>query len=264
MIVTIKRYFNAYKYLSLILFFGLYSCAEEGEVKPNIDDKLPSDKLEKYYSYLKETGLKESEFAYNEAAQAFIIGGDVVMPLTHIDAYLEGGKNPSKVAKEAQKRTQYLVNSRQGRDIRVYIHPNVPAGWRKATVSAMKEWTNVEDCFISFREVSSSNDYDVLVSVEPTSTFDENTVAYAFYPYNGYAGNWVKINPKFNNYSASYKKNTMGHELGHTIGLAHPSDDTGIYIEGTPYMDDNSIMYSWVDRNFRLTDGDRKAVQILY
>jgi hypothetical protein len=65
-------------------------------------------------------------------------------------------------------------------------------------------------------------------------------------------------------FSHQRKVSSAAHALGHTIGLLHTNQTQGIFIPATPTSDPGSVMHSVNSPFTGLTQGDIRAVQVLY
>jgi len=125
-------------------------------------------------------------------------------------------------------RSNYLVT--QITTIPILLH-NVSSDWRNAVIAAANEWNNLNGS-IRF-SVNSNPNHSTTVGINLQHyNYGSNMghiIASAFHPTSsGYPGNMMYINDDYNGVlTASDKKFTMVHELGHAIGFEHTDGNHG-------------------------------------
>lgn len=100
------------------------------------------------------------------------------------------------------------------------------------------------------------------VDSDPSNDNNPGPVGLAYLSSNGAAGGLISLNNNAGN--ASYFKSSVMHELGHTLGFRHTMTWDGHHIHGTSGRDDLSIMRPTAQTTGEFTDGDRKALKIIY
>ncbi len=155
------------------------------------------------------------------------------------------------------------------------IYSNVTDDWKQAIREAANQW-NQTGGRITFLESNAictgfpcnkGMPYGTPLAHVKIGMFNEptSTVAMADLPTVNVPGKYIKINVNHNNLSSSVKLNAMVHEMGHIIGYAHTDNPTiGFHIEGTPYEDDASVMYSIVHSWLGFSTWDIIAHQTIY
>lgn len=143
------------------------------------------------------------------------------------------------------------VNDNYINNIKVAFKENVNDKWKKATIEAIKEWKSIPGCKIKFT-TNFTGTADVLVCLASSFniSMDQYTLAKAELPKNGIPGKYVFINDKSQNYDYSTEsscKETIAHELGHTLGFKHTDwsateTNSLIAIPNTSKSDAGSIM----------------------
>lgn len=131
-------------------------------------------------------------------------------------------------------------------------------GKKKTTVT-----TYTTNTTTSYTTTTSTVPVDVLV----TAYYDggTSTVAYAYMPdYYGNPGQSVNINTYYDILSSAQKIFALTHELGHTIGFNHTDGTYGTIVPGTPEVDPNSVMNSFVLPWAGFTYYDQVAVKTVY
>jgi hypothetical protein len=243
----------------LLLTFSigfLLSCSEQEKVAP-VNSQTPDvDQLTSFLAT--STGFKEDQIVYDATKNEFVIDDDILITAEDAQQRL----NASKGGKTAHWRGSYIIASAYVNNVDFFISADVPAVWKTATREAISNWNAINGTRLFLREVTTRSAADVTVTL---GYEDANWIARAYLPTsNGRPGNNITINTKYNTMSASNKEFAITHEMGHNLGLLHTNQTSGVFINGTPTSDANSVMNSFVLPWNGFTAGDIRAVQILY
>lgn len=255
-----KNYLSKVGLLGCILLLSsiVSSCKKETPAaQPKAEDEMAQS-----IAYFVKKGFKAENIVYKDGN--FILDTDIMISREEVAARI---KNESSGAPQTeQRRNTYIIQPPYHTNIRLYIEPTVTAQWKTAVQGAIANWNNIPgqgttiELGMSISTVASASDTRVFMGYE-----NANWIARAYLPSsNGRPGVSVEINSKYNNMSASEKLFAITHELGHTIGFYHTNQSSGIHIPGTPTVDANSVMNSFVLPWNGFTSGDALATSILY
>jgi hypothetical protein len=235
------------------------------------------------------TGAPLTAVQYNAANKSFIVASDAMISLEDaLKRFPETADVKPSSSGSDQRVYTYTVSRTNASNIAFYVDGTVPAAWVSALDQAIANWNSTNSLVFMNRVTSGTTTtttggngngkgkkggttttttttptYNVLV----TTTYDANTsmIAQAYYPeYTGTAGKQVTINTYYNSLSTAQKIFAMTHELGHTIGLTHTDQTYGNLIPGTPEVDANSVMNSFVLSWVGFTPYDITAVTTVY
>ena len=237
------------------------------------------------------TGAPLTAVQYNAASKSFIVASDAMISLEDaIKRFPETTDVKPSSSGSDQRVYTYTVSRTNASNIAFYVDATVPAAWVSALDQAIANWNSTNSLVFMKRVTSGTTTtttggngngngkgkkggttttstttptYNVLV----TTTYDANTsmIAQAYYPeYTGTAGKQVTINTYYNSLSTAQKIFAVTHELGHTIGLTHTDQTYGNLIPGTPEVDANSVMNSFVLSWVGFTPYDITAVKTVY
>lgn len=176
-----------------------------------------------------------------------------------------------------QGRVPYLMYQSNVRNIRVFIDNSVSRSgsdnWSGAIRQAMSILSNVSNSNVYMYQVY-NRDYADIVVRSDYGSLGNNTIAYAWFPNNGRAGNLIRINLDYsNNRSMTYnqKLHNMVHEFGHTLGFRHTNwrsrgENNVVHVQGTPDYDSWSVMNAGTaNRNYTgLSYYDKVMISSLY
>ena len=253
--------FNAPLMLSMLFFTGIFfSCDKDDASQVVPDEEASLESNEELIKFLESTDFEGKNIVFEDGI--FVIDGDILISKEEVELYATQTKPSAGNEKTDHWRSYYLVSNNYVSNITVYIESSVPSSWKTATRNAMSQWNAINGTRLYFSETSNRN--AALIRVN-TGYSNQNWVAQAYLPfYNGRPGNLMTINTRYNSLSSGMKLFTMVHEMGHTFGFYHTDQSQGIFIPGTPSVDANSVMNSYVLPWNGFTNGDIDAVQIMY
>jgi hypothetical protein len=252
-------------FFAAIAFFAVSSCTKEQDV----ESFSSNSDVKSMLTVLKESGVNLDKVVVNEKLKCFIIEGDIAIDfksIPEIKACLL--KKSSDTKKAYQYPNPYYATLSAVSTIDIYVDPSVGVnGWSSAVQSAVDAWNSISpNCAVQMTLTTNSSLADMKIS-----TFFENsgTVALGNGCLNGEVGKFININTNYNTLDASTKINTIVHELGHTIGLAHTNGQsnfsTPILVEGTSsYNDPNAVMYPYIHSWYGFSVDEIKALKTLY
>lgn len=245
----------AVAFILTIFALMLSSCEQDKEPAPVQHKQGTSEQL----SFLVNSGFDAEEIRLEDGI--FIIDDDILISQTDVDGYIAREKESGQGRTE-HYRGPYLVSDNHVTNIRFYISSSVPSSWATAIRGAINQWNAVNGTKLYMSESTSSSSAHTVIN---TSYSSQNWVARAYLPsYNRRPGHTMTINTRYNGLSSGYKLFTIVHEMGHVFGLYHSDQKQGTFIQGTPTTDPNSVMNSYVLPWNGFTQGDIRAVQILY
>ncbi|MBW8687819.1 M57 family metalloprotease [Chitinophaga rhizophila] len=241
-------------FLFLALSVFLFACSKEKavtEVQPE------SDKL---VSYLETLGFKKENVQLK--GDTYIIDGDVLITKAELAKRAAAADKSDGSPDTEHWRGTYIISNTYNSNVRLYIDPAVPAAWRTAIQGAVANWNAINGTRLGMSIVTSQANSDTRVFMGFESA---SWIARAYLPSsNRRPGVSIEINSNYNSLAASQKLFAITHELGHTIGFYHTNQNQGVFIQGTPSVDANSVMNSFVLPWNGFTAGDVLATQILY
>lgn len=253
---TQSIYLRKIQFLFLALSMFLFACSKDNVTA----DANADDKTEKLVSYLETQGFKKDKIVLK--GDQFILDGDVVISKEDVEKRLANDANPDRIPYGEHWRGMYLVSNTYNTNVRLYIDPAVPSAWRTAIQGAVNNWNAVNGTRLGMSIINSPSGVYTRIFMGFESA---SWIARAYLPAsNGRPGVSVEINSNYNSLAASQKLFAITHELGHTIGFYHTNQTSGIFITGTPSVDANSVMNSFVLPWNGFTAGDVLATQILY
>lgn len=248
------KYLN---YLIVIALLAIFSCEKE---PVELEDS--SINFKKMLNYLATTGIDPGEIEIE--GEAFMIDGDIEITFAMVEEMMAEGN--LKSAEQYKYPSPYYCSQNNVKNVSVFIKSGVPSGWRNNTINAMNAWNGLSGTKIRFTTASSQSSANIVVK----SQYSNDTwVAKANPPRNGNVNSTITVNTKYNHYNGSKKKNTMAHELGHTIGFAHTNGKSNFctpkHIQGTKTgQESNSVMYRYTHSWKGFTNNDKLAAQIVY
>ena len=250
-----ERYVRFISNLCLILAIVFSSCQQDDEIAPTRNE-VPT---EEQINFLINSGFERDEIRLEDGI--FIIDEDILISQDDVNGYIAREKGSSQGRSEHYRGT-YLVSDAYVTNIKFYISSSVPSSWVTAIRGAINQWNAVNGTKLYMSEVSSSSPANTVIN---TAYSSQNWVAQAYLPsYTRRPGHTMTINTRFNYLNSGYKLFTIVHEMGHIFGLYHTDQRQGIFIQGTPTTDANSVMNSYVLPWNGFTSGDVRAVQIIY
>lgn len=262
-------------FFSFISFMVLFSSCQKESTMENPIDKPTQQQLEflaTTFGYDKETiGFDENYFYCDK---------DVIFPRK--DFWKEYGETPAlpdSLKNLAKPRWHYangpyLVSCGV---IPVHVDRNIPYVWRVAISQAINEWNNLRGC-VQFKYYRTNRYTYNGINVSYASLYYKDAIAWAARPRsNNYAGNEILLNYELNyktkrGLNASKRKQTMVHELGHTIGFDHTDNPyywNSWWISGASrycnYADPGSVMRGSGAVNWNgFSSCDKKVFHYLY
>lgn len=282
-----QNHFKAFAGISILLAaFFMQSCKK---ADLPAEEQYSTDQIEQLRSYVAgSTGVSLDKIVYLASKQAFVVDKDGFISVKDANARYQQKEKagvPSTTNSTSQRRYDYLVASGKT-NITFYADATVPSEWLSTLDQAIANWNSTNSAIQMSRVTgtttttttggkgrlkkgsttttsTSTPSYNVLV----TTLYDANTsmIAQAYYPdYYGSAGKEVDINTYYNSLSTSNKVFAMTHELGHIVGLSHTDGGVGALIPGTPDVDANSVMNSFVLPWNGFTTWDVTAITTLY
>jgi hypothetical protein len=253
---TQKIYLRKIYFLLLALPVFLFACTKDNATT----DAKAEDNTEKLVSYLETQGFKKDKIVLK--GDQFILDGDVLISKEEVERRVANDANPSRIPSGEHWRGLYLISNTYNTNVRLYIDPAVPTAWRTAIQGAVNNWNAVNGTRLGMSIITSASGVYTRVFMGFESA---NWIARAYLPTsNGRPGVSVEINSNYNSLPASQKLFAITHELGHTIGFYHTNQTQGVFITGTPSVDANSVMNSFVLNWAGFTSGDVTATQIIY
>ncbi|HVI47435.1 MAG TPA: M57 family metalloprotease [Chitinophaga sp.] len=241
---------------SLMLFFS--SCSKNDK---DVSGLSPTPDVKEMTNYLVSRGFDGQRIVFDK--DRVVIENDIVMTTSDLEQRVATWKREmqSGVPQTEQRRGTYIVSNAYNTNIKFYIDPAVPDNWRDAIQGAVDNWNAVNGTRLGMSIVNNqaSANTQVFMGYE-----DASWIARAYLPeQNSRPGVTVEINGRYNDLDPSEKLFAITHEFGHTIGFLH-TDQGGTLIPGTPSVDPNSVMNSFVLPWNGFTNGDIRATQVLY
>lgn len=245
----------------LLVALGTTGCKKEAAT---VETQPPTSvaSVETLTDFLsKTTGADKVNISYDEQKGLFAANEDLLISKDELQKHYD--KNQSAGANTEHWRGTYLVSNAYITNVKVRNSVS-NSSWSNALVSAINNWnaSNVSSVSkLRFTFVSSGQD----ITVTDLSNEASGWVARAYLPSsNGRPGATVEINRYHDGLGQSTKVFALTHELGHNIGLLHTNQNQGVFIQGTPASDPNSVMNSFVLPWNGFTSGDVTAIRILY
>ncbi len=277
--------FNMLRPLLLSVLFMVIAFAQSCK-KSDItkEETLSPDELQQLKTFVASTtALPIASVEYNSTKKYFIAGKDIIISLSNAKQRLKNMEiSPGTTEGTSQRVYMYTVTQTNAASIAVYADNTVPAEWLTALDQAIANW-NSTNSHVYMKRVTATTitttsgkgkkkttttstvppTYNIIVKTlnDPTTSM----VAQAYLPYwDGTVGNEVDINTYYNYLSSSYKTFALTHELGHSIGFTHTDGTYGNLVPGTPEVDPNSVMNSFVLPWNGFTFYDVAAVNTIY
>lgn len=257
-----KHYLSKVGLLGCILLLSsiISSCKKEmpAAQQPKAEDENASS-----IAYFIKKGYKAEDIVVKDGK--FIIQTDIVISREDVEARIKN-EGASGSPQTEHWRSNYIIADPYHKNVRLYIEPTVTAQWKTAVQGAIANWNNMPgqgttiELGMSITTSTTAYDTRVFMGYE-----NANWIARAYLPASsGKPGVSIEINSKYNTMSASQKLFAITHELGHTIGFMHTNQTSGVFIPGTPSVDANSVMNSFVLPWAGFTAGDALATSVLY
>jgi hypothetical protein len=234
-------------WLALTLFLqGAVGCAAEGGAPTAAP--LESDAVAEQ---LKKLGFRSSglDVQIDQAQNIVRVDGDI---LFHEDALLAGGYAAAPAAGSAGFVPKGyiagpLVSPDNARNIRL-AYDNVPSELINYVDYAASEWAYGTGINISEGNTGPTLTVHGVVAADWPGPCDNNQFSCGFYPNGGNPGDiWVELTISVGhgcNWTPSLAQAVMTHEMGHTLGFAHPEDAAiRAHINGTADVNDFPDQY---------------------
>ncbi len=217
--------------------------------------------LDKYYSFLVNSGFEKDEIKFDQETDMFIIGGDLLILRSEVDNYIKRDGLDVDIHTK-QRRGTYIVSANNARSVTYFVESNVPQSWKTAINGAVAQYNAISGSGLRISLTNDRNRADARIF---NGFSNENWVARALLPNaSRRVGSWIEINTRFNSMESGRKLFTMVHEMGHNFGLLHTNQNRGSVIEGTPLRDPNSVMNSSVLPWRGFTNFDLVSIRTLY
>ncbi|MGN8038071.1 M57 family metalloprotease [Chitinophaga sp. 22321] len=244
----------------LVASMFLFSSCSKKDKDPN--GLSPTSPVKEMTNYLVSQGFDEQHIVFDK--DRVVIESDIIMTIPDLEQRVATWKREIQagVPQTEQRRNTYIVSNAYNANIKFYIDPAVPANWRTAIQGAVNNWNAVNGTRLGMSIVTSQASANTRIFMGYENS---NWIARAYLPgSDSKPGVTVEINSKYNDLAASQKLFAITHEFGHTIGFHHTNQTSGTHIPGTPTVDANSVMNSFVLPWNGFTAGDILATQILY
>lgn len=253
---SVSRVFHANTVALFGILFLTLSCSREDEV---VSERLSKEQYEDHVQFLVRSGFDRDHIVYEKGT--FIIEDDILISKEDVEGYMALDRSPDQGRTEHYRGT-YLVSDSYVTNIKFFISTSVTSSWAAAIRQGIEQWNNVNGTKLFLSEVSSSSQANTVINTGYSSS---NWVARAYLPsWRGRPGHTLTINTRYNSLDSGRKLFTMVHEMGHIFGFYHTDQTQGVFIQGTPVSDPNSVMNSFVLPWNGFTAGDVTAVQIIY
>lgn len=231
----------------VITLFAASSCTKE----ENIGVASTNSDVKEMLAVLKASGVDLNTVKVDEKQKFFLVEGDIAISFKDIPAIKEAvNREAGSLEKAYRYPNPYYASLSAASSIDIYIDPSINAnGWQSAVNTAISAWNSVSpNCAVRIATTTNSSTADLRISA-----FTDNTsiVAVGNAPSNGAVGRYINVNTSYNYLNESTKINTIVHEIGHTVGLAHTNGQsnfcTPVLIPGTSsYNDPNAVMYPYI------------------
>ncbi len=225
----------------LILIFTFQSCKKDTEIKSPGNELSVSEML----TVLEKSGVDLSKTEIKK--DYFLVEGDIIIKFESVPAINECLNKAGSRLKAYKYPNPYYATLSAVSSMKVYINSSVTSnGWSSAVQSAINAWNNISiGCAVNITLVSSANLANTVIS---TYYSESDDIAAGVAPVSGQVGNEININTYWNSLSESEKINTIAHEIGHTLGLAHSNGTssfcTPLVISSTSSSDNsNAVMH---------------------
>jgi hypothetical protein len=254
-LLSAVRYVRSTVLLCLIIGVLFFSCSSEDESSITPKEEIADELVQ----FLENSGFDKKNIVLKDGI--FTIEEDILISKQEVEAYIALNRTHPN-GREQHYRGTYLVSDTYVTNIKFYISPSVSSSWATAIRGAVSQWNAVNGTKLFMSEVTTSGAANTIIN---TGYSTENWVARAYLPSSSRRpGHTMTINTRYNSLSSAYKLFTIVHEMGHIFGLYHTNQTQGIFINGTPATDPNSVMNSFILPWNGFTDGDVTAVQIIY
>ena len=237
-------------FVVLAASISIPACGMEEDLDPSRESECsPIDEDAKDYDLL--AGIEEMGLCASTAidlGDEYLVEGDISVPKARL--------------RDKQRRAATLVSIDNVEWITVRADAALPATWRTATQEAITEWNNATATALHFQFTNGAV-ADIAV-VEGGSALPGDPIAIGTFPFNGLAGELIRINTALGQPLPNYRRAVVMHTLGNSIGLDATDVGAGVVIPGTPTTDAASVMNIDLGPWAGLSAGDIAAVRILY
>lgn len=154
--------------------------------------------------------------------------------------------------------------------IRSSIHDDCDSGLAGAISTAISNWNNVEGCRVKFSLASSQGDADIVIGCDTDAIFTGDfknitppsvAIARSPSPLTRAPGTQISVS---DNFSGTFQKGIMIHEIGHTLGFRHTDGNKGWHMYDTPKSEANSIMNATIPQTNEMSNEDKIAIRRLW
>ncbi|GAA4339932.1 M57 family metalloprotease [Flaviaesturariibacter amylovorans] len=241
------------------------AAAAEAPAAPAAPVSLSAERAELLRQFLVQTS-GEQNVTWSAATGAFMIDGDVAMPLDEVEAHYAQKDAPQQGTARTEgvqhRKSYYLVTPVKAATVKIYADGTVPAVWKAALDRAIANW-NATGSKLYITRITTPTGANTTVTA--ANTGGTGTIAVANYPdYLSNPGRKITINTYYNYLAAGLQTFAMTHELGHTYGFGHTNSTYGTLVPGSPNSDSYSVMNSVCKTWSSFSTYDLLAIRTVY
>lgn len=221
-----KRKFTIVIACLFFLTAVFYSCKKDSAIESEKRATAENPVL----TYIKSLGFKDSDI--REVGDKYVVDGDIVFYKNRVYKLAE------KPSAERKKINQYGTGSYVNKtNIIIRVDASM-SGYINEINNALNLWNNAGGV-LRFSIYNGSGPYDITMY---NVYSDRLYCGYADFPSNGNPGSFINIDPteiqiQVNRSGGSFTQelqSTIGHEIGHTIGIMHTNFIGNQHLPGTP------------------------------